>query len=100
VLDDIERLSGQVFNLGGGPQNAVSLREVIREIGKVVGRDVPLKTGAWRKGDQLWFVADTRRLEREIGWRAGITWREGLRDLADWLGEARIAGVERERLTA
>ena len=37
----------------------MSLREVIREIGEFVGR-VSLTHGEWRKGDQLWFVADTR----------------------------------------
>lgn len=101
VLDNIARLSGQVFNLGGGPRNAVSLREVIREIGDVVGREVTLKHGEWRKGDQLWFVADTRRLEQAVGWRAAISWREGVRDLAEWLIEARpLQSSRRERLRA
>src|SRR3712207_5136647 len=32
VLDGIDRHKGQIFNLGGGPNNAVSLREMMRLI--------------------------------------------------------------------
>jgi hypothetical protein len=31
-------------------------------------------------------VADTRRLTEAVSWQASIGWREGLRDLARWIG--------------
>jgi CDP-paratose 2-epimerase len=106
LLQQIEGLHGRVFNLGGGSANAVSLNEVLREIGTVAGHEVPVERGPWRQGDQLWFVADTRGLSQETGWQARLGWREGLRDLARWLREEAGAGrgsIEDrliERLTA
>ncbi|MDB5472950.1 MAG: NAD-dependent epimerase/dehydratase family protein [Devosia sp.] len=85
VLADIAKVRGRAFNLGGGARNAVSLNLVVREIEQILGARVSVRRDAWREGDQLYFVAETGRLEAELGWRAKIGWREGLRDLADWL---------------
>ena len=87
VWGAIGRLSGRAFNLGGGPTNAVSLKGLLAEIGKLLGRAPEVAYGDWRQGDQLYFVADTRRLEEAVGWRAQVPWRAGLADLATWLGE-------------
>jgi CDP-paratose 2-epimerase len=86
VLGAIDRVSGRAFNLGGGPANAVSIRTVLDEIALMTGRPVFCDQSGWRTGDQLYFVADTRRLSEAVLWRARIGWREGLRDLADWVG--------------
>ncbi len=85
VLAGIDRLSGQAFNLGGGPANAVSLHSVLAEISTLLGQEVPVQYEPWRSGDQPYFVADTRRLDAELGWRAEIRWQDGLQDLARWL---------------
>jgi CDP-paratose 2-epimerase len=85
VLDNIDTLSGRAFNLGGGVANAVSLRTVLEEIAAITGRDVRLEYSGCRTGDQIYFVADTSQLTDAVGWRPGIGWRSGLRDLADWL---------------
>ncbi|MFC5068035.1 NAD-dependent epimerase/dehydratase family protein [Flaviflagellibacter deserti] len=85
VLNAIDRCSGRAFNLGGGPSNAVSLRILLKEIRALLGREVMATYADWRPGDQLYFVADTRRLTRELGWSATIGWRQGLRDLASWI---------------
>ena len=85
VLAHIDDLSGSAFNLGGGPANAVSLREVLTEITRATGRTPRTTAEPWRTGDQLYFVADTRALQHATGWSARIGWRDGLRDLAAWL---------------
>src|SRR5262245_7264187 len=87
VLADAERLAGGVFNLGGGPGNAVSLIEVLKEIEQLTGRQVRRCMAAPRPGDQLWFVSDTTKLAQATGWRATIRWQEGLADLMGWLEE-------------
>jgi CDP-paratose 2-epimerase len=85
VLANIGQVAGQAFNLGGGVQNAVSLRTVLEEIAVVTGRTVEVVHAERRTGDQLYFVADTGRLAASVGWRANIGWQDGLRDLAEWL---------------
>jgi CDP-paratose 2-epimerase len=96
VLVGIGELQGRAFNLGGGPTNAVSLIQVLREIEGITGRAPDVTFEDWRKGDQPWFVADTRALEAATGWRARIPWREGLRGLADWLSRDRNASEGEE----
>ncbi len=89
LLDRVEGLAGRAFNLGGGAANAVSLRDVLREIEAITGEPVAVGHASWRTGDQPWFVADTAALAAATGWQARIGWRAGLRDLADWLRENR-----------
>src|SRR3546814_12489272 len=60
---------------------------VMREIALILGRPLPVDTDGWRKGDQLYFVADTRKLRDAVGWMPSIGWRDGLRDLSGWLAE-------------
>jgi CDP-paratose 2-epimerase len=81
----IGAVSGRAFNLGGGPANAVSLRQVLRHIESLTGRPVPVEQGDWRAGDQRWYVSDTRRATRELGLRPPTTWRDGIAALAGWL---------------
>ena len=101
VLNGIDRLSGQVFNLGGGYANAVSLRIVLDEIAALTGLDIQIAHAAPRAGDQRYFVADTTRLADAVGWRAGIGWRDGLRDLLEWLrADLGLPSATPERLTA
>jgi len=94
MLDAIDTVKGRAFNLGGGPGNAVSLHMVLSEIEAVLGYAIPVSRAAWREGDQLYFVADTGRLQTELGWRPAMGWRDGLRDLADWLRAERVGHEE------
>lgn len=84
----IDQISGSAFNLGGGPANAVSLLQLIAEIETVTGRAVDVGFEPWRAGDQKWFVADASRARSALGLAEARPWREGLRDLADWLMRA------------
>ncbi|MGP3697614.1 NAD-dependent epimerase/dehydratase family protein [Rhodobacter sp. NSM] len=98
------RIAARAFNLGGGPDNAVSLRQVLTEISALLGEPVRVTEEGWRKGDQLWFVADTRALAGALGWKATVGWREGIAALADWLAEHRVGrrlpDPRRERMLA
>ncbi len=99
VHDRIGALSGRAFNLGGGPRNAVSLRQVIEEIGRITDRDPRVTYAEWRQGDQPWFVADTSALTEATGWSARTGWRGGVARLATWLAEHRVRTTE-ESVTA
>jgi CDP-paratose 2-epimerase len=81
----IGAVGGRAFNLGGGPANAVSLRQVIAFIGELTGRPVEARYAEWRAGDQRYYVSDTRRAARELGLARARPWREGVSALARWL---------------
>jgi CDP-paratose 2-epimerase len=86
---DIARVSGQVFNLGGGPANAVSLHTLLDHIGETLGSRLAVETSDWRPGDQRWFVADTRAIDAALGLPQKLDWRTGVARLANWLAEQR-----------
>lgn len=81
----IGEVSGRAFNLGGGPSNAVSLRQVLGWIEDVAGRKPVVDWSDWRAGDQRWYVSDPTAARRTLGLEAPRAWRDGLSALTDWL---------------
>lgn len=88
LLNKIEQCSGQAFNLGGGPGNAVSLRDVLDEIQRLVGVSLRVTYHKWRQGDQRWYVSDARCIRQALGLGESLGWRKGLRELALWASQA------------
>jgi len=85
----IDTVQGRAFNLGGGPTNAISLKQLITHIEDVVGRPVDATFSDWRAGDQRYYVSDTRLATRELSLRPPTPWRKGVAALAHWLQEER-----------
>lgn len=85
--ENIERLSGQAFNIGGGPENTVSLLELLRLIEATHGRRPEASFEDWRAADQWYYVSDTRKFARATGWRARVNVAEGVARLHRWLLE-------------
>lgn len=83
----IGEISGQAFNMGGGPANTVSLLELIDLIGQIHGQKPEVRLEGWRTGDQRWYVSDTGKFEAATGWRAQVDAREGVGRLYSWLME-------------
>ncbi len=80
-----------VFNIGGGAR--ISLGDVIRMAEEITGRKVPLRRTAWEKGDVRDTWADCSSAKRELGYRPGVSFREGLERMVAWFREAAESGV-------
>jgi len=89
---NIDHVRGRAFNLGGGADNAVSLRRILDHIGDCLDRRLDIEMSDWRAGDQRYFVADTRALTQAINPGPRKPWRQGVADLADWLVRERQNG--------
>jgi CDP-paratose 2-epimerase len=89
--ENIDRIGGRAYNMGGGPENAVSLLEVIERIAELHGQTPETSFGPWRQGDQRYYVSDTRSFQRDTGWRPRVSAEEGIERLYGWLREG--AGV-------
>jgi CDP-paratose 2-epimerase len=100
ALEKIEHVQGRAFNLGGGPANAVSLRELIDEIRALTHRDIDLRFEDWRQGDQRWFVADTSLARAALDLPNPRAWRSGIASLARWLADERGLELECELASA
>lgn len=85
----IDAVQGRAFNLGGGPGNAISLRQLIEHMEDVIGRPIETIYSDWRAGDQRYYVSDTRLVMQELGLKQPVPWRNGVAALAEWLQEER-----------
>ena len=86
------KITGQAFNIGGGPDNTTSLLELLEIIGEFQGQKIPLNFGDWRPGDQHYYVSDIRKFKEATGWYPKNSVQEGVSKLYKWLCETR--GIE------
>jgi CDP-paratose 2-epimerase len=75
---------GQIYNVGGGPGNTVSLLELVREIEEITGRTLQYLLGPTRPGDQLIYVTDFNKLRRDTGWQPRMDLRQTLAEMYSW----------------
>jgi CDP-paratose 2-epimerase len=81
----LDEAAGQAFNIGGGPDNTISLLELIAQITALGGMTPTVEFGDWRVGDQRWYVSDSTRFGQATGWRPLVGVAEGIRRLHAWL---------------
>lgn len=79
------RLAGTAFNLGGGPENTLSLLELVESIERIRGRSLPVEYSDWRGGDQRYFVSCVDKFTVASGWKPRVGVREGLHKLHEWV---------------
>jgi CDP-paratose 2-epimerase len=86
--NDVAR--GQVYNLGGGPDNVMSIwAEFQPKLEKLLGKSIKVARGDWRPGDQRVFYADIRKAEKELGWMPKVNVEAGVQKLFEWVKENR-----------
>lgn len=85
-IERIDAVSGQALNLGGGPQNTLSIWAEFRPLLEALaGREIGVDYGDWRPGDQRVFVADIRKAADCLGWEPRVSPIDGIRDLYGWV---------------
>lgn len=86
ALQHIDKTAGQVYNIGGGPTNAISIWNDFKPLlEKLMGGSIPVEHGDWRPGDQRIFVSDVRKAAAELSWRPAVTPSEGIGRLFTWV---------------
>lgn len=86
---NIDAISGQAFNIGGGPGNTISLLELLSMVKELRGKKTTVRFGEWRSGDQRYYVSDISRFRTATGWQPRVGVRDGIERLYRWLEEAR-----------
>ena len=90
ALANIETTAGQVYNIGGGAQNTISVwKEFSPKLERLLGHHIPVSWSDWRPGDQPVYISDIRKAEKQLGWTPKINVDEGLQRLYQWVFENR-----------
>jgi CDP-paratose 2-epimerase len=87
AVEEIDRVSGRVFNIGGGPGNAVSLLEAINCLSELSGIEPQIQYSSARQGDQPYYVSDTHHFTQTTGWAPQVSVEQGLSRLYQWMLE-------------
>ncbi len=78
---------GEIFNIGGGPQNTLSLLELLEILKQINPSLIPPRFADWRPGDQPVYVSDIGELRARLAWEPTISPREGVEKLWAWASE-------------
>ncbi|MEA2629356.1 MAG: CDP-paratose 2-epimerase, partial [Chloroflexota bacterium] len=63
VIEQIDKTRGEIYNVGGGPQNQRNLLEVIERIGALTHQTPEFSFADWREGDQTYYVSDITKAQ-------------------------------------
>jgi CDP-paratose 2-epimerase len=91
-IEAIDRISGRVFNVGGGPEGSVSMRELTDLCRAATEREVAIGRRAETSPvDIPWYVSDAAGAAAELGWRPDRTPADMVAEIAAWLAEEEAA---------
>ncbi len=89
AIERIDQVTGLTFNMGGGPDNTLSLLELLELLRERSGRAVKHSFDEWRPGDQPIYVSNIRRARELLNWEPKISVQEGFKSLFDWVSANR-----------
>ncbi len=85
ALQNIEKVNGKVYNIGGGPKNTLSLLRLVSTIEDISKEKIVIPFSEWRPGDQKVCIMNTKKVQEDLGWRPTVNPEEGVRKLYDWV---------------
>ena len=87
-IKKIASFRGEVFNVGGGAANAISLREATAVMQEISSRTSPVTVSdKARQGDIALYWTDNRKAAQQLGWTPKTDLRTGFVRIFDWIRE-------------
>jgi CDP-paratose 2-epimerase len=87
AYENRQHCAGEVFNIGGGLVNSMSLLELFDRLSKLLGLSQGLvyEKLPRRQSDQDYFVADISKAKRMLGWSPQVGTAQGLQQMIEWI---------------
>jgi len=86
TVERIDAARGQVFNVGGGMANSLSLLELFALLEEITGTPLAYTKLLPRESDQRVFVADVSKAARLLEWSPQVSTHEGVTKMVKWVG--------------
>ena len=84
AIKHIDKAKGQVFNIGGGSQNSISLIELFEYLNKELEIELKYLKLPQRHSDQRIFIADINKANSLLDWKPLINYEAGLSSMLKW----------------
>ncbi len=89
AAEKMRAVRGQVFNIGGGYDNSLSILELLNFLETKLNIKLNFRPIPVRQSDQKIFIADIRKAQARLNWNPAITKYEGITRMLDWVSEAK-----------
>jgi CDP-paratose 2-epimerase len=84
---NIDNISGEIFNVGGGPAYTMSLLELLGILEEISQKKIPVSYSDWRPGDQPVYISDISHIKNKLNWEPKVTPKDGVAKLFAWVKE-------------
>ncbi len=85
-LDQFSELDGELFNVGGGLANSLSLLETTQLCEKIVGNRIAIEPVlADRPGDVPLYITDASKVMGRTGWQPQYNGEQTIKAIFDWI---------------
>jgi len=85
VIKNITKTKGQVYNIGGGPKNTISILELMNFLKNEFKLKINYSFDNWRPFDQKVYISDIRKAKKEFDWSPQISKDAGIKRQYNWI---------------
>lgn len=87
-INHIEKVKGQIFNVGGGNEVSVSLCELTDICRSVTGIEIPIHSiKENRQADIPIYITDNAKVSQATGWKPEISVADTMQEIYEWMKE-------------
>ena len=73
--------SGEIFNIGGGTENATTLAGLVNLLSRLIGKDPVVQKSAEKEAGQMRYISDLRKIKRALKWKPCTNLAQGLKTI-------------------
>lgn len=85
AISNIDKTKGKIYNIGGGPNNTMSLLILLSRLEEFLGKKIKYAFSDWRAGDQRVFVSDISKARKDFVWEPKVNKEQGIEKLLVWV---------------
>jgi nucleoside-diphosphate-sugar epimerase len=79
------KLKHEVFNIGGGPENTLSLLELLNTLKRMNDLNPKVSFAEWRPADQKVYISNINKVKDLLSWEPKTSTEDGVRRLVNWI---------------
>lgn len=88
AVANISQCQGEVFNIGGGIKNSISIWvEFSKILERISCKQIKVDRKDWRPGDQKVYISDISKIRDELDWNPKVNVENGIARLYNWAEE-------------
>lgn len=85
-IKHFDEYNGEIFNVGGGFKNSISLQEMTELCRKITDETIPIDSDPkTRSNDLIWYITDNSRVCHAFDWKPKRNVTNTLMDINHWL---------------